>query len=68
MGPYNEDRQIQRAGAIERLLKNNPQLDDVTRAMWERKLKELALNETTYNYRVKTVYGNFTRSMIWQEI
>ena len=56
MGPYSEDRQCQRAAAIQRLLDTNPQLDDVVRAMWQRKLSELSFNEATYNYRVKTVF------------
>lgn len=61
MGPYNEDRQIQRAGAIERLLKNNPQLSEDTRNMWQKHLKDLSVSEEEYNAKVKSVYGKMTR-------
>lgn len=56
MGPFSEERQYQRATAIQRLLDTNPQLSEEVRAMWQRKLAELSFNEATYNYRVKTVY------------
>lgn len=56
MGPFSEERQYQRAAAIQRLLDTNPQLDDEVRAMWQRKLAELSFNEATYNYRVKVLY------------
>ena len=61
MGPYSEDRQFQRATAIKRLLETNPQLDELTRGMWENKLRNLAMNETTYNYRVRNIYSNMKR-------
>ena len=57
MGPYSEERQYQRATAIKRLLDTNPQLDAVTRAMWEGHLRNLSHNEETYNWRVKTIYS-----------
>ena len=50
MGPFSEDRQYQRAESIKRLLDTNPQLDPVYKAMWQDKLKGLALNESTYNF------------------
>ena len=56
MGPYSEAKQYQRAEAIQRLLENNPDLDPLYKAMWQKHLNNLALNETTYNYRVKHVY------------
>ena len=61
MGPYSEDRQFQRATAIKRLLENNPDLDPLYQAMWKKHLNNLALNETTYNYRVKAIYSNMNR-------
>lgn len=61
MGPYSEDKQFQRASAIERLLKNNPDLDPLYKAVWERHLLNLARNETTYNYRVKNIYQNMKK-------
>ena len=57
MGPYSEAKQYQRAEAIQRLLENNPDLDPLYKAMWQKHLNNLALNETTYNYRVKHVYS-----------
>jgi 3-methyladenine DNA glycosylase/8-oxoguanine DNA glycosylase len=61
MGPYSEERQYQRAQAIKRLLDTNPNLDPVYKAMWEDKLKGLALNEATYNHRVKTIYSQMQK-------
>ncbi len=58
MGPYSEAKQFQRAEAIQHLLDNNPNIDPLYRAMWQRHLINLARNETTYNYRVKTIYSN----------
>lgn len=57
MGPYSEDKQLQRAESIQRLLDNNPQIDPAYRAMWQKHLINIANNETTYNYRVKHVYS-----------
>ena len=61
MGPFSEDKQFERASAIKRLLDTNPQLDELTRAMWENKLRNLAMNETTYNYRVKHIYSKMSK-------
>jgi len=61
MGPYCEEKQFERATAIKRLLDTNPQLDELTRAMWERHLRNLAHNETQYNYRVKQIYSQMKR-------
>lgn len=62
MGPYSEEKQIQRAESIKALLDNNPQLDPAYRAMWMKKINNLALNETTYNYRVKHVYQKLQKA------
>jgi hypothetical protein len=61
MGPFSEERQYQRAESIKRLLDTNPQLDPVYKAMWQDKLKGLALNESTYNFRVKTIYSQMQK-------
>ena len=61
MGPYSEERQYQRAEAIKFLLDNNPDIDPLYRAIWEKHLLNLAHNETTYNYRVKNIYSNMMR-------
>lgn len=57
MGPYNETVQKHRADSIRYLLDANPQLDDWMRAVWEKKLNELSLNEDEYLARVKQVYS-----------
>ena len=61
MGPYSEAKQMERAESIKRLLDTNPQLDPVYKAMWQDKLKGLALNESTYNFRVKTIYSQMQK-------
>tara|TARA_B100001287_G_scaffold113676_2_gene95692 strand:- start:64 stop:273 length:210 start_codon:yes stop_codon:yes gene_type:complete len=61
MGPYSEERQLHRAEAIRFLLKNNPDLAEDYKSIWKKHLSNLALNETTYNYRVKAIYSNMNR-------
>ena len=63
MGPYSEEKQYQRAVAIQRLLDTNPQLDATTRAMWEAHLQNLSNNEETYNFRVKTIYSKLRNKL-----
>jgi len=58
MGPFSEEMQFKRATSIKRLLDTNPDLDPLYKAMWKKHLLNLALNETTYNYRVKNIYEN----------
>ena len=64
MGPYSEERQFQRAEAIKFLLDSNPDMDPLYRAIWEKHLWNLSFNETTYNYRVKNIYSNMSRSLV----
>ena len=58
MGPFSDKTQFERAGAIKRLLENNPQMDDYMKSIWEKHLRNLALNEDEYNRRVKAIYSN----------
>lgn len=69
MGPYSEERQYQRAVAIQHLLATNPNLDPLYRNVWEKHLMNLAPNEATYNYRVKNIYSNMKKGPIveWDE-
>ncbi len=69
MGPYSEERQFQRATAIQSLLDSNPDIDPLYRAVWQKHLLNLALNETTYNYRVKNIYSNMKKGPLveWHE-
>ncbi|MAZ97356.1 MAG: hypothetical protein CMP53_07535 [Flavobacteriales bacterium] len=61
MGPYSEEKQYQRAASIKRLLDTNPQLDELTRAMWQQKAQNLAMTEERYNARVKAIFSNIKR-------
>lgn len=64
MGPYSEEKQYQRAASIKRLLDTNPQLDELTRAMWEQKARNLAMTEERYNARVKEIFSNIKRQPV----
>ena len=64
MGPYSEDKQMERAESIKRLLDHNPQLDRLYRIMWENKLRALATNEESYNARVKATYSHLEKKPI----
>jgi phage portal protein BeeE len=55
MGPYSEQRQLERAQAIARLLEN-PDLNADARRIWKNHLRNLCRNEETYNYRVRTIW------------
>ena len=67
MGPYSEQKQIERAGAIKRLLDTNPQMNDITRAMRQRHVNNLAVSEEEYNARVKAIYSNMKKGVIEYE-
>jgi len=69
MGPYSEDKQFQRAVSIQRLLKDNPDLDPQYKNIWQKHLLNLANNETTYNYRVKHIYSQMRKGPLveWAE-
>jgi len=67
MGPYSEQKQLERAGAIKRLLERNPDLDPSVKLMWQNKLKDLAVTEDEYNARVKAIYANMKREVIEYE-
>jgi len=55
MGPWSEERQLERAAAIQRLL-DDPTLNPEARAMWERHLRGLSRSEAQYNARVVNLY------------
>jgi len=61
MGPWNKDRQLERAKAVERLLQQ-PKLNDWARQYWSGVLENLATNESQYNRRVKQTYSNLIRN------
>ena len=68
MGPFSEERQIQRADAIGRLLRDNPDLDPLYKSIWERHLKNLSYTEAQYNDRVKTIYKNMKMEIIFEDV
>jgi len=63
MGPYSEQKQLQRAESLTALLRN-PDLPEDTRRIWENHLANLSRNEATYNYRVREVYSKLSRKGI----
>lgn len=58
MGPFSNDIQGQRADSIQRLLDDNPQIDNHMKSIWLKHLRNLALTEDEYNQRVRDVYTN----------
>lgn len=58
MGPFSEEKQTQRAMAIEKLLFENPDLNAEMRTIWKRHLDALSTSEAQYNARVKTIFQN----------
>lgn len=63
MGPYSEEKQLERAAAIKRLLDRNPNLDPHMKSIWESHIRNLSPNEATYNYRVKHIYSKMTNRL-----
>jgi len=55
MGPWSEERQHQRAAAVQRLL-DDPNLDPDARRLWTSIQRKLSRSEAQYNARVKEVY------------
>lgn len=60
MGPFDEQRQQTRAEIVAEILAK-PNLSPWAEQYWLRVLAELARNEETYNYRVKTLYSSWRR-------
>jgi hypothetical protein len=55
MGPWSEERQQQRADAVQRLL-DNPDLNPEARRLWTGVLRGLSRSEAQYNARVVALY------------
>ena len=68
MGPFSEEKQYQRAKAIEGLLERNPQMVELTTAMWQSKLKNLALTEERYNARVRSIFEQIKKSPLVERL
>jgi hypothetical protein len=57
MGPYSEEKQMERALAVQRIL-SDPNLNEWSRNYWTKVAMTLSLNEEQYNARVKNTYQN----------
>ena len=55
MGPYSEQKQLERAEAVARLLAQ-PNLDEWARNYWTKVAMTLSMNEEQYNARVVALY------------
>ena len=55
MGPYSEQKQLERAAAVARLLAQ-PNLDEWARNYWTKVAMTLSMNEEQYNARVVALY------------
>lgn len=55
MGPYSEQRQLERAEAVARLLAQ-PNLNEWARNYWSKVAMNLSQNEEQYNARVVALY------------
>jgi hypothetical protein len=57
MGPYSEEKQMERALAVQRIL-SDPNLNEWSRNYWTKVAMTLSMNEEQYNARVKNTYQN----------
>jgi hypothetical protein len=55
MGPYSEERQLERAAAVARIL-DDPNLTEWARNYWTKVAMTLSMNEEQYNARVVALY------------
>jgi len=56
MGPYSEQRQLERARAVARLL-SDPNLNDWAKNYWSNVAANLSKSEEQYNSRVVGIYN-----------
>ncbi len=56
MGPFLFSRQVDRAEKIKRFLDRSPNLPEMQRIMWERKMQDIAYDPKTYYERYKNIY------------
>lgn len=64
MGPYSEQRQLERAEAVARLLEQ-PNLSEWAQHYWTRVGQTLSLNEAQYNARVVGLYRSISPTRNW---
>jgi hypothetical protein len=63
MGPFDIDRQYERMESVRTLLSQD-NLPTETRELWYRILRNIALDEDTYNMRVMWAYRNHGKDII----
>jgi len=63
MGPFDIDRQLARRESVKRLL-DQPNLPESARDLWCRVLNNIALDEHTYNERVRETYRNHRKELV----
>lgn len=56
MGPYSEQRQIERAEAVAKVLAD-PNLNEWARNYWQRVAQNLSMSEEQYNARVVALFN-----------
>jgi len=57
MGPFSEQKQLERADSIKRLLETNPQMDDYMKSIWKKHAMNITFVEEEYNRRVRSIYS-----------
>ena len=57
MGPFSEQKQLERADSIKRLLETNPQMDDYMKSIWKKHAMNISFDEEEYNRRVRSIYS-----------
>ena len=62
MGPYSEQKQLERAEPLKKLLERDD-LSEWATTFWSKVLRDLAHDEFTYNQRVTIAYGKDFRPM-----
>lgn len=60
MGPWSEQKQLERRASVLRLLQQN-NLSEWARNYWGTVFDTIAMNEDRYHSRVKSVYSNMKR-------
>ncbi len=57
MGPYSEQKQIERAETVKAVLAR-PNLSDWAKNFWAKVVRDLCFDEASYNRRVRETYQN----------
>lgn len=66
MGPFDVQRQSQRADAVRRIL-SRPNITPWARQFWSKTLRDLCFCVDNYNERVYTVYSQLDTAELYNE-